>query len=423
MKTRILLIPVLLLLFCSCKGDKCVEKNMTMIVYVAGDNNLSGYINYNLNGMRLCMDGAVSSENNLIVFVDRHHSNSYMLNINNMRCDTIRRWNENLDSSSPDVLSMVIDYVRKEYKSRKYGLLMWSHGTGWVPSATHRFIGAEEEHVVFESNAGKKRLPVVYDWHNPLNTGGFVSADRNPNPDIRRPFERTRAICANELPGEFRWMEYDGMADAIPDGMFDIILFDACYMSGAEVAYELRNKTKWMIGSAVEIMANGFPYQKVTPYFFNGDYVSICREFYNYYYAQRADSRTAGIALMDMAKLDNLSLAFRDVVVNASVGVDDLYGNIQRTDRFKFPIMFDLFDVAEKLEPGEACLDRFRKAMDECVVYKKNTQYIVGELELKTYCGLNCYVPFSGYEGVINGFYRNTGWNETAGFYRNVQIE
>lgn len=33
-------------------------------------------------------------------------------------------------------------------------------------------------------------------------------------------------------------------------------------MGGIEVAYELRNKTDYMIASPAEVISNGFPYEK-----------------------------------------------------------------------------------------------------------------------------------------------------------------
>ena len=44
------------------------------------------------------------------------------------------------------------------------------------------------------------------------------------------------------------------------------ILFDDCYMSTVEVAYDLREVTNYLIASTSEMMAYGMPYHKILKY-------------------------------------------------------------------------------------------------------------------------------------------------------------
>ena len=41
------------------------------------------------------------------------------------------------------------------------------------------------------------------------------------------------------------------------------IMFDDCYMSSMEVAYDLKDVTDYIIASTSEVMAYGMPYEKV----------------------------------------------------------------------------------------------------------------------------------------------------------------
>lgn len=43
----------------------------------------------------------------------------------------------------------------------------------------------------------------------------------------------------------------------------EYILFDDCYMSSVEVAYELKEATRFLIASTSEMMAYGMPYATV----------------------------------------------------------------------------------------------------------------------------------------------------------------
>lgn len=56
------------------------------------------------------------------------------------------------------------------------------------------------------------------------------------------------------------------LADAIPDGVFDFIWFDACYMSGIETAYELRDKCDTFVAYPTEVYTPGMPYNLTIPY-------------------------------------------------------------------------------------------------------------------------------------------------------------
>lgn len=60
----------------------------------------------------------------------------------------------------------------------------------------------------------------------------------------------------------------------------EYILFDDCYMSSIEVAYELKDVTKYLIGSTSEMMAYGMPYAAIGEYLLgNPDYQSDVKNF------------------------------------------------------------------------------------------------------------------------------------------------
>ena len=52
----------------------------------------------------------------------------------------------------------------------------------------------------------------------------------------------------------------------------EYILFDDCYMSNIETAYELKNVTKYLIASTSEIMSYGMPYSKIVIALLNNNY-------------------------------------------------------------------------------------------------------------------------------------------------------
>lgn len=376
-------------LFESCETWNPEElRRKTVLVYMSGDNDLWPSMSLNIKAMAAGMTPELSAYNSLIVFVDRPDANSLLLDVRNYMCDTVKIWNEHLSSSSPDVLSMVMDYVRKSYTAMSYGLVMSSHGTGWVPDSTLNYIDP-------------------YKYGLTLGKLNQMSA--------------TKAVCCKVTSaGKMRWMNVDRMAAAIPDGQFDFILFDACLMAGVETMCELYGKTEYVIGSSVEIMRSGFPYSDIMQELFSGSYADVCRKCYEYYDGKSGTERTCGVALINVDKIRALADAFRTVVDNATVDVDDidLYHDVQRCDRYMNPVMFDLLDVAEKLKPGESALNALDRALSDCVSACYHTDYVVQNLKLDKYCGLNCYLPVSEYAYVINPAFAKTEWNRLTGFLR-----
>ena len=76
--------------------------------------------------------------------------------------------------------------------------------------------------------------------------------------------------------GKNNFMEINDLASALSKYHFDFILFDACYMSCAEVAYAFRECADYIIGSPTEILANGFPYQSIMGDMFKKEADEMC---------------------------------------------------------------------------------------------------------------------------------------------------
>ena len=400
-------VAVLLVTGVSCeKVENDIVKDRTVFVYFAGDNDLSVNIDDNINGMVRSMSSSLSENCNLIAFIDRPGVNPKIIRIHDNRYDVVRTWDTSLNSASPELLSELIEWVVNVYPADSYGLVLWSHGTGWIPSSVHP---------VLESGSWGG-----ISWGMAPGTGGSFY-ERYMKPGARWPFGAvTKAIMADWNGGStYKWMEYNEMASAIPDNLFDFILFDACNMASAEVAYQLRGKARWMIASAIEVVSQGFPYDIVTPYMFNGDYISLCRKYYEYYESKSGTRRTAGIALVDLDKMDSLAESFSGVVSSATVSVDELsLFVIQTLDRFSNHVMFDLMDFASHLRPGKAAMENLEKCMGDCILYHACTEYVLGELKIDNYCGLSAYVPVPKYAENINPLFRQTEWNRAVGLLK-----
>ncbi len=132
----------------------------------------------------------------------------------------------------------------------RYAMTIGCHGMGWIPATATTAVsreGAEREYWEYEG-AEQTR------WF-----GGMTAEFQTEIPTLAEAIRRAGMK-----------MEY--------------ILFDDCYMSSVEVAYELKDVTDYLIGSTSEIMAEGFPYTEIGALLLGDvDYEGICESFYQYY--------------------------------------------------------------------------------------------------------------------------------------------
>ena len=396
-----------ILLLASCiTNDKLDDtKNRTLLVYIGADNNLSNIANSNIYSMNSCISNGMDNYN-LLVFVDRKDIAPVLLHVHNFRIDTIAKYPE-MDSTDPMVLKEVIDCMVKDWPAEHYGLLMWSHGTGWIPTQQLHFVAPNMKYI--RSRDGKPVYPIIHEGRR----------------DPFAPFADTKAFAWEDRPGQnpkYSCMDLDGMVEAIPDGLFDYIAFDACYMGNVEIAYALRNKADNIISSCYEIVSYGFPYHVITRDLMNGNLIKTCNEFHAYYNSMTGWERMAGISLVKTDELDSLARCFRKVVDEYGDTIPNMdISRIQCFDRFDNHVFFDLEDLVEKMGTRKELMNEFRLQMERCVTFKITTDYIFptdfDQIKIDNFCGLSVFIPLRRYEASgLNDEYRKTEWSINTGY-------
>ncbi len=135
---------------------------------------------------------------------------------------------------------------------------------------------------------------------------GIRFARRAVHPLVRR---RRFAGCTNTTT----------FAEAITAAgiRFEYFLFDDCFMSSIEVAYDLRKITRHLIASPCEVMAYGYPYDLVMPYLFTDggteyDLDGVCRSFYEFYEQYEAPKYNCGaIAVTVCGQVEQMAEVMR----------------------------------------------------------------------------------------------------------------
>lgn len=327
--------------------DTTSATTRTILVYIMANNNLEKYADDNINAM---IEGVRYTENNnsnlLIYYAGKGDEDNTLFEIKNNRKNFVKEYDEQ-DPTDPAVMQNVIADVVSQYPAESYGLILWSHGTAWLPS----------------------------DYDSMLRVFG--------------------------QDGD-QWMEIDELAEGLPDHVFDFILFDACYMASVECVYELRNKADYILASPTEIIAIGWPYDQVLPLLFETEpkLEEACEAFYNYYLDYLYPYAT--VSLTCTGELESLREAVRDILApideTALLSLD--LSDVQRLEYLaptNIGKLYDLEDFLKQLATEEQKLNLAR-CLDKAVPYKAHTPEsyygVISEARpVEQYCGLNAFVP------------------------------
>ncbi len=367
----------ILFLLPGCTSEDEPKRNTvsrTVLVYMLSDNDLGYPHQYDSKNIDDMMQVAAAGElngGNLIVYRDGYDSNPQLLQITqdkrgNAEKRIIREY-PNRNSASTEVMRSIIAETIELFPAKEYGLILWSHSTGWVPG----------------------------------NSSLALSPARREGPP-------TRSFGKDDT----YYMELDELADAIPDRQFRFILSDACFMGSIECAYQLRNKTDYYMASAAEVMGAGMPYALTIPALFEYqlDLKKVGEAIYTHYNALSGAYRTATIGLLDCHKLETLAEAVESILYNHRGDAMPTLSNVQHFDRRTPYICFDLRDFFSQITTDEELVS-LDQALSQTVLYQAATPAILGDVSVYTHCGLTCYVLGTG-DATLDRYYRTLDWYE-----------
>lgn len=376
---------LLLWLAVGCAGDDdfitppVLGETRTVLIYMAADNNLSSYVHLTMSGLEAGMRNSKAVANHLIVYLDRPGESPCLMEVTPSGSKQVKRYESYLDSTDPGVMRRVIDEVCDLYPADRYGMVLWSHATAWLP-------------------------------HN----SPYMRKSLLRQSEVAYP--PTRSFGVDHNPDLNKGMELADLAQAIPDKRFDYLLFDACFMANVEVAYALRNKTDYLIASCAEVIADGFPYAAVTGELVKTypDLTRVCRLYYEYYaWHEDRGYRSATVSLTSTAGLEALAQISSEIVNDALRADPNVIGNfntglVQHYDRFRQHTLFDLDHFMEHLATDRQ-YSRFSAQLGRTVLYMAATPYFMDEIILDRHSGLSCYIPVSRYAD-LNAYYAQTEW-------------
>ena len=389
-KCGIIMAFILFLTSCNINGDKFGDIDRTVLVYIAADNNLSSFARSDIEEMRQGdvpdYFGKGEGGNVLLVYLDIAGDLPKLLRLSKDRFGVVNmevlREYEYQDSSDPEVMRAVLQYSCNLFPSKEYGLVLWSHATGWLPE-------------------GYYANPVSGNQTSP------ASVQEDPFSHLVKSFGMSRNFGNNE-------MEITELADALPL-KFSFIVFDACLMGGIEVAYELKDKCDYLIFSPAEVLADGMPYDLVLGDLFRPGtdaLVELSRKFFEAGEAGGAST----VSMIDTKGLDMLANVCFDIfsVSGKSYLSLDMKG-IQGYFRYNRHWFYDLDDFVSRIANASSYAE-FAAAMQNVVIAKYATEhFMVGTsgFDIKKYSGLSTYVP-NPENRYLDEFYKGLAWNKAV---------
>lgn len=363
-----LILPVIALSAVSC-GDKGPvtppDNDQTLFIYMPWSTNLTDDFRQNITDFETAIKNDPLEAERILVFFMSSATEGSLFELKYEKGVSSRVTMK--EYTSPEMttaawITSVLKDVKYYAPAKRYAMIIGAHGMGWlpVPNAGVRAMDAEKYH---------------WEYEGALKTRFFGGLS---------PQYQTEVTALSK-----------GIRDA---GMkMEYIMFDDCYMSCVEVAYELKDLTDYLIACPTEIMVYGFPYDKVGRYLVgNVDYRKVAQGFYDFYSTYRYPYGTIGIT--KTSELDALAAVMKEI--NGSFTFNPaLLSSVQRMDGYSPVIFFDMGDYVSKLCTDPVLLQKFQACLESAVpaATALHTDYYysssMGTVLINTYSGMTISDP------------------------------
>ncbi len=297
------------------------------------------------------------------------------------------------DYTTADGLANIIREVKQKAEALNYAMIIGSHGCGWT--YTSDWVSYPYRSIATQ--------PLQYSF----------SFGDDPNHPITRMFG---SVSDNNYG-----IDVTTLAKAIEasDTKMQYILFDVCYMSNVETAYELRNATNYLLASSSEIMAAGIPYKLIWNMINSAapNYSGIVSTIYSFY----ANSTVpyVNFAATDCRQMEKLAAVMKDI--NSKYKFDEnKLDSVQTLDGFSPCLFYDLGNYVDILNVSGKLKEDFVTQLQATVKAAQSTEQVYTALrgrydatiDVKTFCGLTISDP-STHPAATKGREKTAWWAAT----------
>lgn len=356
----LLLFSILVLASCGGNDDPVdpvepfvpTKTKNTLFVFMpyTGYSSIYSFLNKNLDDMEQAIvkeKGLGNSQ--ILVFISESIKTSHLVKIGyskgKCRRDTLNTYTS-YDYTTPDGIASLLTSVKQLAPADNYSMIIGCHGEGWMPKEQTRQT----------RYFGGSAIPIdISDFNEGIKNAGMK---------------------------------------------MNFILFDDCYMSGIEVAYQLREAANYLIASTSEMMGYGMPYHKILKYLLadNPDYEAVCSDFTSFYNNYSMPYGT--IAVTDLGYTEEMAIFMKAINRTHTFDLDKI-DDVQDLDveHFTPTVYFDLGSYLRVLcDDDAATYTKAANLLKKLVPYKGATGMIYSNagrksLKLKEYSGLTVSDP------------------------------
>ena len=391
-------------------------KRWTMLVYMAGDNNLDKY------GIRdiIEMEQVGSSDFvDVVVQFDRKHQ--YI--VDEDRWEETRRYHieksddpnkigspvlENLGETncgSPETLSDFLSWGAINFPAEKYMVVIWGHGGGWKDYDGYKALPAFATSLFNHYSMMGDSTHVLSRILKPmsLNIAKFIAND-----DTSKDFLDTL-----ELHSAIDKALHTTLGDSTIK--YDILGFDACLMSMIEVIYQLREQAQVIVGSQTTVPSDGWSYAEIVRTLTVNSNIGpdeLSRSIVHSFRASYENTnRETTVSSVTLAKVEMVSRLVNDFAAEILTHLDAVYSKLdlilKHTLRFADKDYIDLYDFASLCRTNlfvgriPEIAHQLRDAMNHLVIESGFTSE-----KMKKSRGLSAYFPRQGIKGLQSETYR-----------------
>lgn len=356
----------------------------TVFMFFPWSNSLLSDFRRTVEDMQTVVAQRSMKDERVMVFMATSEREAVLFELKkqNGRCltDTLRRYSDRPFTSRQWLTSLFSEVMTLAPASR-YGMVVGCHGLAWVPVQGQR-------------NA-RKRLGSREKIDEEDNLYKEERLDKEGEPNDLMHFEVQGPVTTRFIGGTYpeTQIETTDLADAMADAGFhtEYILFDACYMSSVEVAYELKDVTHYLIASPTEVLSYGFPYITMGKHLLGTpNYKGIVDSFISFYSSYNLPYGT--VAVTDCTQLDALAAIAQQI--NAAAAEQLVPNGVQIMDGYSPTLFYDLGHLMSLKDAGTVLTAAFAEQIEKTVPYKGHTgQYFTtlkdAPVDIKHYSGLN----------------------------------
>ncbi len=393
-------------------ATKTMKKPWTVMVYMAGDNNLDPEGVHDLNKMK---EVGSTDELNIIAEFDRaagHAAKRYYLRKGGVVTGDAVASLGDVDTGDPKFLIDFIEWGIANYPADHYLLVLWNHGNGWDDTdiyanqrnlSLRRLTTGRSRHALFHSPVRDMLEKAGGDHEARAILFDDNAKDFLDNQEMKKVLDDTAKLLDRKL---------------------DILGMDACLMSMAEVGYQICDSTNYTVGSEQTEPGEGWPYQTIlgtlaeNPDMTPPDLSALIVDKYLDSYSD-ADGVT--YSACDLSKADALATAVTGLATALKASLSDEASQLRiqsvrnKVQYYEVPDNIDLVDLCSLLD--KAALGATVSTACQNVIKVVQTAYVMKQgykgSAMKNSNGVAIYFPLQSVSPLYAGleFSKKTGWD------------